>query len=109
MWIGEIFRSAFSCKTLSAAILIRKGVPFSHEKQSLIKRVVIEENLQISDISQTNLIIGRDFNTVIDVHLDRSFTRNPPKKFQEIFLKKSFFKRLDSLITPSLWEHKTPK
>lgn len=26
-----------------------------------------------------------------------------------IFLKKSFFKRLDSLITPFLWEHKTPR
>lgn len=105
-WIGEIYHSAFSSKARGAAILIRKGVPFLQKKTIADKEgryiIVIGEIQNISltlvniyapntdnpvffqkvfalipDMSQTNLIIGGDFNTVLDAYLDRSSTKKP--------------------------------
>lgn len=99
-WIGEIYHSAFSSKTRGTAILIRKGVPFLQKNIITDKGryvIVIGEIQNVSltlvnmyapntdnpvffqkvfesipHLSQTYLIIGGDFNTVLDPCLDRS-------------------------------------
>lgn len=40
----------------------------------------------IPDISQTHLIIGGDFNTVLDTYLDRSSTKRLPRNASSEFL-----------------------
>lgn len=103
-WIQHIYHSNFSVKARGTAILIRRGVPFKH-LSTIVDRdgryvIVVGEihstpitllnvygpnnddpeffrkvlNL-IPDISSTNLIIGGDFNLVLDTYLDRSSTQ----------------------------------
>lgn len=114
-WIGDIYHSTFSSKARGAAVLIRRGVPFLQKKTIADKEgryiIVIGEihNISITlvniyapntdnpiffqkvfalipDISQTNLIIGGDFNTVLDTYLDRSSTKKPPQNASTQFL-----------------------
>ncbi|MGL5901954.1 MAG: endonuclease/exonuclease/phosphatase family protein, partial [Cetobacterium sp.] len=76
-WIGQIFHSNFGAKSRGTAILIKKTVPFiaskiipdSHEQfiNSLL--------LKIPDMDSHQLIIGGDFNLVLDTDLDRSSRR----------------------------------
>ena len=103
-WIGQIFHSTFSAKARGTAILICKGIPFKHKSSTIDRdgRFVIVtgeihsppmtlvniygpnfDNPQffkkvfslIPELSLTNLIIGGDFNCVIDPYLDRSSTQ----------------------------------
>lgn len=103
-WIKDVYHTTFSTKSRGTAILMRKGIPFTHNKTIADKEgrylVVIGEIYNISltlvnlyasnidnpsffkkvfalipDISQTNLIIGGDFNTTLDPYLDRSSTK----------------------------------
>lgn len=114
-WIGEVYHSNFSPKARGAAILLRKGVPFLQKKTITDKEgcyvIVIGEIHNISltlvnvyapnidnpiffrkvfslipDISQTHLIIGGEFNTVLDTYLDRSSTRRLPRNASSEFL-----------------------
>ncbi len=114
-WIGEIYHSAFSSKARGGAVLIRRNVLFLQKKTIADKEgcyiIVIGEihNISITlvniyatntdypiffqkvfalilDISQTNLIIGGDFNTVLDTYLDLSSTRKAPKNASTEFL-----------------------
>ena len=118
-WIGETYHSNFSSKARGTAILIRKGIPFLQKKTISDKEgryiIVIGEIHNISltlvniyapntdnpqffqkvfalipDISQTNLIIGGDFNTVLDTYLDRSsmskVQRNTSSEFLNTFI-----------------------
>lgn len=102
-WIGQIYHSNFSAKSRGTAILIRKGVPFKHnltisDKEGRYVIVVGEvfsvpltlvnvygpncDNPEffkkvfdlIPNISDTNLIIGGDFNCVLDPYLDKSYS-----------------------------------
>lgn len=103
-WIQQIYHSNFPVKARGAAILIHRGVPFKQLSTIMDKEgryvVVIGEiystpvtllniygpnnddpeffrktlNL-IPNISTTNLIIGGDFNLVLDTYLDRSSTK----------------------------------
>lgn len=109
-WIQQIYHSNFSIKARGTAILIRKGVPFK-QLSTIVDRdgryvILVGEihstpitllniygpnnddpeffrkvlNL-IPDISSTKLIIGGDFNFVLDTYLDRSSTlRMEPSK-----------------------------
>lgn len=103
-WIQHIYHSNFSFKTRGTAILIRRGVPFKHlstiaDKDGRYVMVVGEFHSTpvtllniygpnnddpeffkkvlnlIPDVSSTNLIIGGDFNLVLDTYLDRSSHR----------------------------------
>lgn len=114
-WIGKVYHSNFSSKKRGAAILLRKGVPFLQKKTITDKEgryiIVIGEINNISltlvnvyapnldnpiffqkvfslipDISQTHLIIGGDFNTVLDTYLDRSSTKRLPRNASSEFL-----------------------
>lgn len=109
-WLQQIYHSNFSLKARGAAILIRRGVPFkqlstiadkdgryvivvgeihstpmtllnvygpNHDDPEFFRKVL---NL-IPDISNTNLVLGGDFNFVWDTYLDRSSTiRIEPSK-----------------------------
>lgn len=100
-WIGQIFHSNFGAKSRGTAILIKKTVPFIASKiipdsqgrfiivtgklyDNLITLVNIyapnvdDEQfinsllLKIPDMDSHQLIIGGDFNLVLDSDLDRS-------------------------------------
>lgn len=103
-WISQVYHSKFSAKARGVAIIIHKNVPFLHKSTIADKEgryiLVIGEihftpitllniygpNLDdseffrktfslIPDTSTTNLIIGGDFNMVLDTYLDRSSTQ----------------------------------
>lgn len=133
-WIGEVYHSAFSSKARGAAILLRKGLPFT-QKQTIADKegryvILIGEiyNLSLTlvnlyapntdnpvffqkvfslipDISQTNLIVGGDFNTVLDTYLDRSSKRHFPKnassEFLNVFIKNSNVLDMWRALNPS--------
>lgn len=114
-WIGQVFHSKFPSKARGAAIVRRKNVPFLHKTTIADNEgrfiMVIGEiqstpitllniygpnrdepeffrktlNL-IPDISTTNLILGGDFNLVLDTYLDRSSTQRIPLPKASIFL-----------------------
>lgn len=110
-WIGQICHSTFSCKARGTAILIRKGIPFLQKKTITDKEgryVIVIGEIQntsltlvniyapnidspiffqkVFAISQTNLVIGGDFNAVLDPYLDRSSTKKAPKNAASVFL-----------------------
>uniref|UniRef100_A0AAQ5Y5I9 exodeoxyribonuclease III n=1 Tax=Amphiprion ocellaris TaxID=80972 RepID=A0AAQ5Y5I9_AMPOC len=99
-WIGQVFHSKFPSKARGAAVIIRKNVPFLHKSTIADKEgrfVIVIGEIQslpitllniygpnkdepdffkktfdlIPDISTTNLIMGSDFNLVLDTYLDR--------------------------------------
>ena len=103
-WISQVFHSRFSAKARGVAILIRKNVPFLHKSTVSDKEgryILVTGEIHsmpitllniygpnwddpeffrktfslIPDISTTNLIIGGDFNLVLDTYLDRSSTQ----------------------------------
>lgn len=121
-WIGQSFFSSFSSKARGTAILLKKGVPFKHRSTTTDKEgrfIIVAGEIfsmpitllniygpnfddphffqkvfsRVPDISQTNLIIGGDFNCVLDSYLDRSSTqRAPPSKtrdFLNMYIKNS--------------------
>lgn len=114
-WIGAVYHSTFPCKSRGTAILIRRGIPFIHKNSITDKEgrylIVVGElyNIHLTlvnlyapnldcpsffkkvfallpDISQTNLIIGGDFNTTLDPYLDRSSSRRVSKNNSSEFL-----------------------
>lgn len=118
-WIQHIYHSNFSVKTCGTAILIHKRVPFKHlstiadkdgryvlvtgepvtllniygptnDDPEFFKKVL---NL-IPDISRTNLIIGGDFNLVLDTYLDGSSSqRVEPSKASNLL--KSYIENMN--------------
>ncbi len=99
-WIAQMYQSTFSTKARGVAILIRKNVPFVHQKTmsdingryiivlgSINSKQITLVNLYapnhddplffqkvfklIPSISESNIIIGGDFNCVLDNMLDR--------------------------------------
>lgn len=102
-WINQIYHSNFSMKARGAVILIRRGVPFRQtstivDKDRRYVMVMGEMHMSMTllniygpncndpeffrkvlslmpDISNTNLIIGGDFNFVLDSYLNRSSTQ----------------------------------
>ena len=114
-WIGQIFHSTFSAKARGTAILIRKGIAFKH-KSTIVDRdgryIIVTGEMHSSPVtlvniygpyfiipnffkvfslipalSLTNLIIGGDFNCVINPYLDRSSTQQAPPSKTRDFLK----------------------
>lgn len=114
-WIGNIYHSSFPARARGTAIMMRKNIPFIHEatiadkegrflivtgelystpltllniyapnidSPSFFKKVMSS----IPNMSQTNLIIGGDFNCILDPYLDRSSTRRVEKSKSSIFL-----------------------
>lgn len=121
-WIGQSFHSSFASKARGTAVLIRKGVPFKHRATITDKEgrfIIVAGEIfstpitlvniygpnfddprffqnvfsKIPDISSTNLIIGGDFNCVLDPYLDRSSAqRASPSKsrdFLNMYIKNS--------------------
>lgn len=115
-WIGQSYHSTFSAKARGVSILIHKGAPFRHlstktdvEGRYLIVTGVIYTthitlvNLYgpnydssaffkkvfslLTDISQTNLIIGGDLNCTLDPYLDSSSKKRAPHSYTRDFLK----------------------
>ncbi len=114
-WVGQSYHSSFSSKARGAAIIIHKSVPFSVSKvisdpngrfiiitgkisgKNLILANIYGPNWDnpeffrktfslIPNISTTNLIIGVDFNVVLDTYLDRSSTQRTMQSNASNFL-----------------------
>lgn len=132
-WVKDVYHSTFSAKARGTAILIRKGVPFIHNTTLADKdgRYVIVTgeiyntsltlvNLYapntdnptffkkvfalIPDLSQTKLIIGGDFNTLLDPYLDRSSNKKIPRSNSSLFLN-TFLKNMNII---DLWRSANP-
>lgn len=121
-WIGQIYHSSYTSKFRATAIILRKGIPFKHKNTIADKdgRYVIVsgeiyftpltmvniyapnfDNPQffynilniISDSTQQNLIIGGDFNCVLDQYLDKSSkqkrynTKSKSSELQNTYIK----------------------
>lgn len=114
-WIGSVYQSNFSVKARGVAILIRKGVPFKLKTLKADKEgryIILSGEIfsfhitlvnvyapnyddpdfykkvfaLIDNMSQTNLIIGGDFNCVLDGYLDRSSSKRAPQSNSRNFL-----------------------
>lgn len=106
-WIGQMYHSTFSSKARGVSILIRKNIPFQHlsTKQDINGRylivtgTILEKHVTfvnlyapnfddphffrsvfniIPDVNSTHLIIGGDFNCILDPFMDRH-SPSPPK------------------------------
>lgn len=114
-WIENIYQSNFSVKARGVAILIRKGVPFKLKTLKADKEgryIILNGEIHsfpitlvniyapnydnpdffkkvfdlIPNMSQTNLIVGGDFNCVLDAYLDRSSSKRAPQSNSRNFL-----------------------
>lgn len=114
-WIESVYHSSFPAKARGTAIMIKKSIPFVHKNTISDKDgrylIVIGELFSIPltllniyapnmdnpsffkkvmtlipDMSQTNLIIGGDFNCVLDPYLDRSSTTKQIRNNSSVFL-----------------------
>lgn len=136
-WIGQIYHSNFSAKSRGTAILILKGVPFKHnltmsDEEGRYVIVVGEvfsvpltlvnvygpncDNPEffkkvfdlIPSISDTNLIIGGDFNCVLDPYLDKSSTKivsSNSSKFLNAYISNSNMFDVWRILYPSAREY----
>lgn len=106
-WIGQMYHSTFSSKARGVSILIRKNIPFNHlsTKQDINGRylivtgTILEKHVTfvnlyapnfddphffrslfniIPEVDSTHLIIGGDFNCILDPFMDRH-SPSPPK------------------------------
>ena len=133
-WIGQVFHSSFPSKARGVAIMIRKGIPFKHhstiaDREGRYVLVVGElhsmpvtllnlygPNLDnpdffrkvlglIPDISNTNLIIGGDFNAILDQYLDKSSVRGKPQSNTSKLLN-TYIENMNlcDLWRPGLWQ-----
>lgn len=127
-WIGQVYHSRFSAKARGTAIIICKNVPFIHKSTLADKEgryIMVVGEIQsipitllnvygpnrddpeffrkmfslILDISTTNLILGGDFNLVLDTYLDRSSAQRIAPSNASRFLK-SF---IDNLGLVDVW------
>lgn len=114
-WIGQIYQSNFSVKSRGVAILLRKGVPFKQNALKTDREgryIILSGEIYgfpitlinvygpnndepdffrkvfslIPKLSQTNLVIGGDFNCVLDAYLDRSSLKIPSQSNSRNFL-----------------------
>ena len=114
-WIGQLFQSSFSTKTRGVAILIRKGVPFKQQStisDTDGRFIIVKGEIHsfpitlvniygpnfdnpaffrkvfslITDISQTNLIVGGDLNCTLCTYMDSSSKRQAPHSNTRDFL-----------------------
>lgn len=114
-WIGQIYQSNFSVKSRGVAILLRKGIPFKQNALKTDREgryIILSGEIYgfpitlinvygpnndepdffrkvfslIPKLSQTNLVIGGDFNCVLDAYLDRSSLKIPSQSNSRNFL-----------------------
>lgn len=103
-WISQIYQSTFSSKARGVALLIRGNVPFEHistisdpnGRYLIVTGRILTQHVTllniyapnfddpgffrkvsnlVQDLSSTRLIVGGDFNTILDTYLDRLSSR----------------------------------